>query len=634
MRRIAATIPLILALVAVDTADAATKAKPRLKAFSSCTSLVNYAREGALRTDGGVGVVGRAVPSPPVVLTTPPVAPAPTSDTTTGSVGGIVPPAAAPVSADGGTDAGGSIPDFSGTNTQEADVDEPDVIKTDGRRIFTVTDNTLRAIDPGGAVTGTLALDGSEHRLLLRGNRVLVIANKGASPTSVPTGAPIAPTVAPLSSTTIVTEIDVSGAPKVSRTMEVPGRFVDARQNGGVARLVIDAVPQPIIPTEGETVDEAVEDAKLGQFLGRTVLKSNLSGRTFRRNLAPCEAVTHPNQFSGLDVLAILTVDLDRGMYSLDRDGVMAGAQVVYGSAGSLYVASQRYVRALELGTDVPEGIRTEIHRFDLSDPSKTVYKASGSVPGFILNSYALSEFNGDLRVASTEQPPWQPGGGDTSSSRVSVLRQDGAKLNQVGAVGGLGQGERIYAVRFMGERGYVVTFRQIDPLYTLDLADPTAPKVVGELKIPGYSAYLHPVGENLLLGVGREGPNVKTSLFDVSNLAAPREVTNLQFPYGTTTVENEPHAFLFWAPKKLVVMPLQSYSPASSSTFTGAVGIHVEPNALTEVGRIVHHVDARPESAPVERSLVIGDKLYSLSYLGLSTSSVDNLGLLGYTAL
>jgi hypothetical protein len=447
----------------------------------------------------------------------------------------------------------------------------------------------------------------------------------------VPPGPAIAPTVAPLSSTTIVTEIDVSGAPKVTRTMEVPGRFVDARQNGAVARLVIDAVPQPVIPAGGETIDEAVNDAKLGQFLGRTVLKSNLSGRTFRRNLAPCDAVTHPNQFSGLDVLAILTVDLDRGMYSLDRDGVMAGAQVVYGSTGSLYVASQRYVRALELGTDVPEGMRTELHRFDVSDPTKTVYKASGSVPGFILNNYALSEYNGDLRVASTEQPPWQPGStAPTSSSRVTVLRQDGAKLNQMGAVGGLGEGERIYAVRFMGERGYVVTFRQVDPLYTLDLTDPTAPKVVGALKIPGYSAYLHPVAENLLLGIGREGANVKASLFDVANLAAPREVTNLQFPSSTTTVENEPHAFLFWAPKKLVVMPLQSYS---TTPFTGAVGVHVEPNSLTEVGRIVHHVDTRPENAPVERSLVIGDKLYSLSYLGLSTSSADNLGLLGYTA-
>ena len=90
---------------------------------------------------------------------------------------------------------------------------------------------------------------------------------------------------------------------------------------------------------------------------------------------------------------------------------------------------------------------------------------------------------------------------GTQSQSTVTVLKEDGARLVRIGSVTGLGQGERIYAVRFMGEKGYVVTFRQVDPLYTLDLKDPTAPKVVGELKIPGYSAYLHPVGENRLLG-------------------------------------------------------------------------------------------------------------------------------------
>jgi hypothetical protein len=628
--RIVASASLILALVAVDTADAATKAKPRLKAFSSCKTLVDYARAGAIRTDGGVGVVGRAMPGSPVVLTTPPIAPPPPVDTMSGSVGGVVPPtAAAPETTSGKTDSG--VPDFSGTNTQEADVDEPDVIKTDGRRIFAVTDGTLRVVDAAaGTVTGTLKLDGNEHRLMLRGNRLLVIANKGASPTAVPVEAPIAPTVAPLTSTTIVTEIDVSGAPKVARTMEVPGRFVDARQNGATARLVIDYVPEPIIPAEGETVDEAAAEAKLGDFLGKTVLHSNLSGNTFRRNLAPCDSVTHPNQFAGLDLLAILTVDLDRGMYSLDRDGVMAGAQVVYGSTGSLYVASRRYVRALELGTDVPEGTRTEIHRFDVSDPSKTVYKASGSVPGFILNNFALSEYNGDLRVATTEDPPWQTAGpAAQTSSRVTVLRQAGNKLNQIGAVGGLGAGERIFGVRFMGARGYVVTFRQVDPLYTLDLSDPAAPKVVGELKIPGYSAYLYPIGEDRLLGIGREGQSAKVSLFDVSNMAAPAEVTKLQFANSYTSVENEPHAFLYWAPKKLAVMPLTGYQPQ----FTGAVGLRVEPGSLAEVGRITHKIDARPEFAPVERSLVIGDKLYSVSYLGLSTASVDTLGPLGFTA-
>src|SRR4051812_40547495 len=499
--RLAAAAAVALALAVPAAAHAAPRA--RLSAFDSCKDLVTYARAGAERTAGGVGVIPHAAPAPVDAVVTPPLMPQRT--TTTDAPTAVSAPTAAPID-----NVSGNVPEFSGTNTQELDVDEPDIVKTDGHRIFAVTDRTLRVVDvASGGVTGTLTLDGYGHQLLLRGDRLLAIATKGGPQPYE--ARPVAPTVAPAASSTIVTEIDVSAAPKVLRTMEVPGRFVDARQNGGTARLVIDAEQQPFVATPNAPVDEQIDDAGLVDFLPHTVLKSRLSGRTFTRNLAPCGAVTHPAQFSGLGVLAILTIDLDRGMYSLDRDGVMAGAQVVYGSAGSLYVASRRYVRALELGEDVPEGMRTEIHRFDVSNPSRTVYRATGTVPGFILNNYALSEFDGRLRVASTEEPLWLPGAQPTqSASTVTVLEQQGSKLTKVGAVGGLGQGERIYGVRFMGERGYVVTFRQIDPLYTLDLATPTAPKVVGELKLPGYSAYLHPVGENLLLGVGREGAGTK----------------------------------------------------------------------------------------------------------------------------
>ena len=148
----------------------------------------------------------------------------------------------------------------------------------------------------------------------------------------------------------------------------------------------------------------------------------------------------------------------------------------------------------------------TEIHRFDTSDPARTTYRSSGSVPGFVLNQFALSEDRGALRVATTEEPLWMAGAQQRDAeSGVSVLREEGAKLVTVGRVGGLGKGERIYAVRFLGDAGYLVTFRQVDPLYTLDLSDPRAPKAVGELKVAGYSAYLHPVGDGLLLGVGQD---------------------------------------------------------------------------------------------------------------------------------
>ncbi len=321
----------------------------------------------------------------------------------------------------------------------------------------------------------------------------------------------------------LLTEVNVSdpAAMKVARTLTVDGSYVSARLNGGTARVVLNTPPR---------LPEPSAPAALRSFVPETVIKSNISGRTFKRSLVPCRDVRRPIAFSGLSLLSLLTIDLDRGLYSVDRDAVLAGAQVVYASTRSLYVASQRFVRELDTPDDIPSRMTTEIHRFDISDPGRTTYASSGTVPGFVLNQYALSEERGVLRVASTEEPLWM--GGDVpardSESTVSVLREQGARLVTVGSVGGLGKTERIYAVRFIGDAGYLVTFRQVDPLFTLDLADPEHPKVAGELTMAGYSAYLHPIGDGLLLGVGQDATEAgrrkgaQVSVFDVSDLAKP----------------------------------------------------------------------------------------------------------------
>ena len=126
---------------------------------------------------------------------------------------------------------------------------------------------------------------------------------------------------------------------------------------------------------------------------------------------------------------------------------------------------------------------------------------------GFVLNQFSLSEHDGYLRAASTEEPDWwsaPDGAARESESLVTVLAERGGRLERVGEVDGLGRGERIFAVRFIGARGYVVTFRQTDPLYALDLSDPARPAVRGALKIPGFSSYLHPVDESTLIVTGR----------------------------------------------------------------------------------------------------------------------------------
>ena len=151
-------------------------------------------------------------------------------------------------------------------------------------------------------------------------------------------------------------------------------------------------------------------NANVSAFVPETVLHSNVTNRTFKRALVGCQQVRRPVAFSGLDLLTVLSIDLDHGLFNVDRDAVMAGAQVVYASEGSLYVASQRWVPGLDTPGEIPSAMRTEIHRFDTTKAGETSYRSTGQVPGFVLGQYALSEHKDDLRVASTEEPLWMNG--------------------------------------------------------------------------------------------------------------------------------------------------------------------------------------------------------------------------------
>ena len=620
----AAIAALLFVLLATPAAaPAATRAKPSaLPAFSSCKSLLGYARRTARLTGGRTGVPLRAGVVTPQVLIPPAQSDAVTA----------LSPPPAPAAAKRES-AAGAAPDFSQTNVQEAGVDEPDVVKTDGRTVFAVADGRLHAIDvtgPTPRVVGSLALAGSYgHQLLLRGDRLLVMSSSYG-------GGQFAGDVVVAASQVVLSEVDIGSRAlmKVLRTMTLEGALVDARLTGGTARVVVGASPDHIRPA-------AIGRTTVRSFVPRTVLKSNVSGRTLRRSAVACDDVRHPRRFSGLDLLTVLTIDLDKGLFDVDRDAIMAGAQTVYASATGLYVASQRWVPALESGRAVPERGRTEIHRFDASRPGQTSYASSGSVAGFVLNQYSLSEHDGALRVASTEHPTWFDGQiARDSESFVSVLGERDRQLVLLGRAEGLGKGERIYAVRFAGDRGYVVTFRQVDPLYTLDLSRKTDPRVVGELKILGYSAYLHPISEDLLLGVGQDATaegrtrGTQLSLFDVSD--ARRPVRRAQASLGgdaSSSAEYDPHAFLYWDPAKLTVIPLSIHGERQQA-FAGAIGFRVGAASIAEVGRITH--PARPSDGqykpPIGRSLVIGETLFTLSYAGLGANRLADLASLSFT--
>ena len=317
-----------------------------------------------------------------------------------------------------------------------------------------------------------------------------------------------------------------------------------------------------------------------------------------------------------------------KGLPAVDSDAVYGGGETVYASKRALYVGLQNWSDEASTDGGPLPGEHTQLHRFDTSDEGATSYRASGRVAGHLLNQFSMSEEAGVLRVATTRFGGSGPGD-ESESSVITLVERDGA-LIELGRVDGLGKGEQIRGVRFLGDVGYVVTFRQTDPLYTVDLARPAAPKVVGELKIRGYSAYLHPLGDDLLLGVGQDATDqgrqlgTQVSLFDVSNLAKPTRLHQRTLGEGgSSEAEWDHHAFLWWAPAKLAVLPLEDWA-AGPDGFAGAIGLTVERAGIAEAGRATHgDEDWKP---PVRRSLVVGGRLVTISDIGIEQNGLADL--------
>jgi hypothetical protein len=598
-------LALLATLVAAPPSPAAKGPRTaKLERFSDCGELVRYARRHRDRYEPG----GR--PDGPVFTPPPPAgAPGP------GGEGG---PVAAPEPSDGGQD-------FSGTNVQEAGVFEPDIVKTDGRTVYALTSTgVLHTVDVRGApaALGSLPLgEGYGHQMLRDGrtDRLLVTWGDASGQTS----------------TIALVDVADPAAPALLRTLTVDGQVLASRRTDRTVRVVLAVRPYAYAAPERADTGRASAWLPRGRFFDAR------RETTSQRRLVGCRAVRRTRAFSGLEQLTVLTINLDEGLDPVDADAVMTGGETVYASAGNLYVATQRYRPALEDRTSgpVPEGIVTHVHRFSLDDADTTAYRGSGIVPGFALNQFSLSEHRGVLRVATTDTPPWF-GGENPSESFVTTLRADAAQLVQAGQVGGIGRGERIFAVRFLGDTGYVVTFEQTDPLFTIDLSDPERPRVLGELVIPGFSSYLHPIAGDRLIGVGT-GPDeqagtfgLQVSLFDVSDLSDPRLEHRVTFDGGSSEVAYDHHAFLWWQPRDLAVLPVQTYEHGDSPSCApdqpcpggaayarpkaDAVGLTVRPAGIAEAGRVAH------DGAVVRRSIVIGDRLITVSDAGVKASSLD----------
>jgi len=551
-----------------------------------------------------------------------------------------------------------------GTNLQEAGVDEPDLVKTDGSLLLATSGGTLYVVDVSGDSPRRLAsLETGQQmasELLLLGDRVLVIGQsqfampmdqgvmRGAAeplftdepvtseplpapdvqkapapepapmplPEPLPMPMPVEPPQRPFHAvpTTVLTVVDLADPsdPQVVRTEEIEAGYLSAREHDGAVRVVLSSQPtigfeQPQPRPDG-SVDEDAATARNTEILEAVPAEGWLPSRverdrdgevTQRTPVVECQDVSHPTDPAGLGVLTVLTLDATAAdVPTVDTDAVTADGSLVYASTDRLYVATTAggWMGPSDAGT-------TQLHGFDTSSGTSTDYLASGSVDGYLMGRWAMSAQDGNLRVATTRSS------GTGTDAAVTVLAESGAELEQVGQVGGLGKGEQIRAVRWFGDLAVVVTFRQTDPLYTVDLSDPTAPAVMGELKIPGYSAYLHPIGDDMLLGVGQDADpetgatrGAQVSTFDLSDLSAPTQVDVLVYPGGFTEVEHDSRQFSYSPDLRQAVLPVSGERGSSLAAIrVGGDG------SLTEVGSWQAGVNLW-----IQRAVPIGDDRYA----------------------
>ncbi len=617
------------------------------RTFGSCEKFLSYIRPLALEQVGPYGFGNGGIiayDGGPVPVTEAAAAAAPGAKT----------------ASDASAGAGGT----SSTNTQEIGVDEGDLVETDGRYVYTAIGNRLTVTDTQAAkLVATIALpqNGNGAELILDGARLAVVSGLYTT----------------IGGETVVTVYDVANpaALRAIHTTHLEGQATATRSVDHRLRIVLSTSfgqrvaqkfpnPGPLnTPAAVKRATEAnrkiVRTAPASDWLPRRFVEGASSSQGPIETALPCGQVGRPTDASGLGLTWVASVDLDRpGASPVVRGaaGVVANAGTTYASPDTLYVATQQWSPTLRRS---PSSVTTEVHAFDLRVSDGARWIASGRFAGSILNQFSFSEHDGALRVASTR---YDAGFGGTQVSGVQVMMLDNAdhrKLKVVGEVWGLGTNEQIYAVRFVGPVGYVVTFRQIDPLYVLDLSDRLRPRVAGELKIPGYSAYLHPIGDGLLLGIGQDATEqgrragAQVSLFDVRDIAAPKRLATAPIG-GQSAAEYDHKAFLWWAATRDVFLPSSTYDQRNGFP---SFGVHVvrvgdrSAPALTERGVVGHDAKATKQvpvttipasnsatspvlisppfiaPQPVLRTLIVSGRVVTVSPLGLMVSDLGTLG-------
>ena len=516
------------------------------------------------------------------------------------------------------------LPGTSTTNTQETNVDEGDIVETDGRFVYSIIDHRIRSVDLDNAeLLSEIDLPQGDSQMVLAGNQLLVATMTWTS-----------------TADTIISNFDISdGVLTLNRRDHLEGSLVSVRAVNGQVHVVMNSSflhrVDFVSPRDGsqDSLDAAekrnikvVNALRVEDFVPRTFEEGPKGTWGSKSTAVDCGNLGHPSSFSGWGVTWVATIDLSSpAVAPIGTIGILAQSTSTYTSTASMYISTTRWDDSVyeDFVSTRQESPYTDIHAFSFSaDASELTYVASGRVIGTLLNSYSMSEYDGALRVATTSFD-YDFGGGQDNG--VHILKVDGSKLNEIGAVNGMGRGETIQGVRFDGPRGYVVTFRQVDPLYVLDLSDPTSPELVGELKVPGYSTYLKPIDGDRVITVGMSGTETgqitgaQIAVFDVSDPSNPVQVATAEIAQWSEAT-SDPHAFLWWPETGQIVVPKELVCEQfGGSGCESAVVLKLEGSTLTEQGRLFQWF-------PIRRAVIAQNQLVTVSAGGTMVNQLSDL--------
>lgn len=594
------------------------------------------------------------------------------------SAGGTAPPKAAPT-------------DFTTTNNQVAGVDEADFVKNDGTRIFVLSGEKLHAVKSWPAdqtqVLGTLKIEGWPQELFLDGTDKAVVFSsiyqwyplsntQGVACDAMSCGYYYANTVK-------VTVVDVSNMAqlRVLKETYLPGHYNSARKIGSSVRLVLsddfnfpagfkwspDWVPGlwedkgKLRAAYDRIIDEnerLIRAQTLAEWVPAAKVKQN--GQTLVVPHA-CSDFSRVNAPTRLGTVSVVTLNLANS--GIARTSIIAEPGEIYASQNNLYVATRHWWWWPAPG----QKDTTYVHKFDISHPDRAVYAASGTVDGHIVDQFSMDEAaSGHFRVVTTINQrvpdltnPTNWWGTMETWNRLTVLGENNGLLTVTSQSEDLAKGERVMSSRIVGDKGFVVTYRQVDPLFTFDLSNPNLVVKKGELKIPGFSTYMHPMGPNHLLTIGTYMPEpvngqpvdwqaraLQLAIFDVSDLANPRQ-THVQLvgtAYGWSEAQSEHKAFNYFPAKKLLAIPFADWNSSSGgdeywSSFTSDLRVfEVDPvTGFTPKGAIgmrdLYQVQRYYNwsyywTPNVRRSVMADEFVYAISDAGIRVANLANLSV------